>query len=126
MRRAVEIRVGDVLLMTALAVLALLLFILPFCERGDARTVEIVCAPEGETEICSLDVDRSYRIVSNGITLVIRVASGEVYVAESDCRDQICAHSRAISRVGQSIICAPAGVVIRVIGERGDADAISG
>ncbi len=45
-------------------------------------------------------------------TLVIR--DGEAYVSEADCPDGICAAHRPISHVGETIVCLPHRVVIKV------------
>ena len=50
----------------------------------------------------------------------VTVANGRVTVSEADCKTQVCVHHRAISRVGESIVCAPHGLVVTIIGE-GDA-----
>lgn len=45
-------------------------------------------------------------------TLVI--ADGKAYVREADCPDGICAAHRPISKVGETIVCLPHKVVIKV------------
>lgn len=47
----------------------------------------------------------------------VTVHDGKVLVSEADCSTQVCVRSRAISRVGESIVCAPHGLVVTVVGE---------
>ena len=47
----------------------------------------------------------------------ILVHDGKVLVSAADCSTQVCVRSRAISRVGESIVCAPHGLVVTVVGE---------
>lgn len=44
---------------------------------------------------------------------------GEIRMIQSNCPDLICVHHRAISRTGENIICLPHGVVIEIVGARG-------
>ena len=103
---------------------------------------------EGLTAVVSIDgaeVDRfspedlleGPRIYSNnGYTLeVARGLRGEsssepgLRVALSDCPTQDCVHTGTITRGGQSIVCLPARIVIRLEGgeaEPGDVDAVLG
>ncbi len=58
----------------------------------------------------------------NGVDILIN--SGEATVISSVCPSQICVHSSSISRVGQSIICVPNGVVVKAVGT-GGVDAVA-
>ncbi len=124
MRRS-GLRLGDILLMAVIAVTALLLFLLPFLSES-GETAEIVFAETGEVRTVPLDTDATYEITSRGVTLSVCVSDGAVSVTDSDCRDGICRRTPAISRPGQSIVCAPAGVVVRISGEEGVVDGVSG
>lgn len=109
---------NDLILIAAIlavvAILALILFL-----RGEGTTVRV----ELDGRVIgsySLAVDREVEILSgeNGEEknlLVIR--DGKAYVSSATCPDGICANHRPISRVGESIVCLPHGVVITVIGE---------
>lgn len=101
-------------ILAVVAILALILFL-----RGEGTTVRV----ELDGRVIgsySLAVDREVEILSgeNGEEknlLVIR--DGKAYVSSATCPDGICANHRPISRVGESIVCLPHGVVITVIGE---------
>ena len=126
MKRWGGIRIGDVFLMALIAVLALAIWIVPQLRSEHAMTAEIILARSGEVRHYSLAQDGAYEIMSDGCSLTVVIASGSICVKRSDCRDQICVHSHAISRPGQSIVCAPSGVAIRIIGEEAGIDGISG
>lgn len=55
----------------------------------------------------------------------IRTENGEVYVIDADCPDRMCVNTGRISRAGQSIICIPNRLSIRITGE-GGFDALAG
>ena len=89
-----------------------------------------------------LEAPRTYE--NNGYTLEVALSidyehpassalppSGEsgLRVARSDCPTQDCVHTGTISRSGQSIVCLPARIIIRLEGgtpEDGGVDAILG
>lgn len=120
------LKIGDLLLMLTLMLLSLFFFLRPLLPPKRVQMAEILCARTDEIIEISLREDSIYRVDAGGLTLTVTVSDGQVSVERADCRDQICVHSRPISHAGQSIVCAPAGVVIRIVGEEVDADAISG
>ena len=89
-----------------------------------------------------LEAPRTYE--NNGYTLEVALSidyehpassalpsSGEsgLRVARSDCPTQDCVHTGTISRSGQSIVCLPARVIIRLEGgaaDPGNVDAVTG
>lgn len=48
---------------------------------------------------------------------IIEIEDGEVKIIDADCHDKICVKSHAISKPGESLICLPHKVVVRIIGE---------
>ena len=118
----------DFIIIAIVTVLALSLFALPFL-RPAGETVTVSVKSGQKTEIlhtCKLSESRDFEIKNNGITLKVTVGGGEVHVSHSDCDDRVCVNSGKISRSGQSIICAPAGVVINVVGGGSDEDISAG
>ena len=55
--------------------------------------------------------------------LTVIIENGEARVAGSTCRDGFCEKHAPVSRAGETIVCLPRGVIIRVTGE-GEADAV--
>ena len=101
-------------ILSVIAVAALLLLL-----RGEGTTVRVELNGEVMGNY-SLAINREVEILSgeNGEEknlLVIR--DGKAYVSSATCPDGICAGHRPISRVGESIVCLPHGVVITVVGE---------
>ena len=60
------------------------------------------------------------------LLLALGLAARPVRVSESDCPNQDCVHSGAISRAGQSIVCLPARVAVTLEGAASDYDLIAG
>ncbi len=124
MNKASRLKFGDIILIALLLLSAVLLFLLPLMS-AKAESAEIVIAETGEVRIISLQANAKYEVSSRGVTLTVCVADGEVSVTQSSCRDGFCVNTPPISRSGQSIVCAPAGVVVRISGEGATVDAVS-
>ena len=114
----------------ALVVLAVLLLTLglgarPYFAAKSAGELTVSVAIDGETveEIVTYE-GGTYE--SRGYTLTVAVENGAVRVSESDCPNQDCVHSGAISRAGQSIVCLPARVAVTLEGAASDYDLIAG
>ncbi len=102
----------DLLLGIALLALAGLLFLL-LRPGGRGGQAEVLC--RGET-VCVLDLaEDAEREVLPGFT--VTVENRTVRVSVSDCAGQDCVRHRPISRKGESIVCLPREIVIRITGE---------
>ena len=59
-------------------------------------------------------------------TLDLQKENGKVKMAAANCPDQICVHQKAISRNGESIICLPNKIVLKIVdGEEAELDAVT-
>ena len=67
------------------------------------------------------DLERTYS--GNGYTLRVSLSPEGIRVEEADCPTQDCVHTGTITRAGQSIVCLPARIIIRLEGGIVDADA---
>lgn len=90
---------------------------------GDKVVIEVKSSIYGTY---SLGEDRTIKIKSGDSTNTVRIKNGKVSMIESSCKNQICVHHSPIDKTGQSIICLPNRVVVRIEG-KGDNeyDAIS-
>ena len=117
----------DALVVLAVLALAGLLAARPFLAAKTAGELTISIAIDGETvERCALSNYEGGTYESRGYTLTVAVENGAVRVSESDCPNQDCVHSGAISRAGQSIVCLPARVAVTLEGAASDYDLIAG
>lgn len=78
-----------------------------------------VTTPEEEL-VFSLSTDRETVLVGNdGLALTVVIENGSAFVRTADCPDQVCVHTGRLSHSGDTAVCVPAGIVLRV--EGGDA-----
>lgn len=75
----------------------------------------------------SLEKDMEYTIkTDDGDYNVLVINDNEVWISKADCPDQLCVHQHKISKVGESIICLPHKLVIRIADtEKSDLDAVA-
>lgn len=126
MRGKFRLRRLDLPVIAAVLLLALLFFLLPkwLPDRAEGRrfTVEVSGHTVADHSLCEPGV---YSVQAGENTLILTVSDGAVFVSDSDCPDGVCRRMGAISRAGETIICLPAGVCIRVVGE-GEVDGYAG
>lgn len=129
--------------LVALAVVALALGLAVFQWRGgEAEALTAVVSVDGaEVDRFAPEdlLERSRTYSGGGYTLEVacgpreerpapdhRAPDGEpgIRVAVSDCPTQDCVHTGTITRSGQSIVCLPARIVIRLEGGGKDSNAV--
>lgn len=85
---------------------------------------EVQIYVDGQLEYTyELSNNRVVTLEKNGHKNVIEIKDGRVSMIESDCRNQICVNSGAISEVGQQIVCLPNKIIVVITGDGGELDA---
>ncbi len=108
--------IGGLLVVAAVAFLALRL--------GAARGTYIEVTVDGASVArlpLAADTTRVIAGVGGENTLVI--AGGKASVTAADCPDGVCVRHRAVSRAGESILCLPHKLAVRVVGGEPGVDA---
>ena len=90
-------------------------------KRGD--TAQVLVDGEVVAEY-TLDAEVETRIETDNGFNVLKIHNGKVSVSEADCDNQICVRHTEISKSGESIICLPHKLMIRITGSGEEADAI--
>ena len=86
---------------------------------AEERTVIV---PSPEESVSSMSVPDDNRPASDQYTHynVVKISGGKVSVTEASCKNQVCVHHGAISSSGESIICLPNRLVVRI--DAGDSE----
>ena len=77
-----------------------------------------VIVPAPQEKASSLSVPDDSKPASEQYTHynVVTISSGKVTVTEGSCRNQVCVHHSAISLSGESIVCLPNKMIVRIEG----------
>lgn len=109
---------GSILLFSGLLLLcAFAIFLLSLAPKGTAAIVE----KNGETvfrqELSRLSGPKEIQVEGeNGIALTVACYPDGAAVLSSQCPDQICVHTGKLTRAGETAICLPAKVSLRLEG----------
>ena len=81
------------------------------------KAVQVVVTVDGKNYgTYSLKQEQVIRIETDYGYNELTIKDGQASVTASDCRNQVCVHSMAISQNGQSIICLPHKLIIQITG----------
>ena len=118
---------NDVILIAILLILAILSYIvIKYFIMNNGAYVEVII--NGETvETFDLSEDITYKIeTKNGDYNLLVIKDNIATVTEASCPDKLCINQKDISKNGESIICLPNQVVVRIVdGKENTVDAIA-
>lgn len=115
-----KFRPGDLIAAAAIAVLAGAVALIFFTGRSTGPA-EAEIRQNGELiDTIPLDTDTEFTIEGDYIN-VVTVRNGEIAITSSDCPGEDCVHSGWRSTSGQSIVCLPNLVEIRIVPSDGSA-----
>jgi len=107
---------GDILLAAALLLFAAALFVVYFALPKDTGTAAKITVNNQTVATLPLSKNTTYTVRTDEGYNIVTVKDGAVSVSEADCKNQICVHSRAVSRAGERIICLPHKLTVVVVG----------
>ncbi len=96
---------------------------------GNSEGDKVKIAVDGQLfGVYDINTDQTIEVEQNNHINHITIKDGMVSMSYSDCANQVCVHSEAISMTKDSIVCLPNKVMIEIIAENqgGDVDVISG
>ena len=93
--------------------------------RQDGAAV-IVEQDGKETARYALSENRTVRIEGQGGYNLLIIEGGEVWLSEADCPNLLCVKTGKIRYAGQSIVCLPHRLAVRIAGGASSLDAVTG
>lgn len=112
---------NDIVLVLSIALAALLAWGIVRLTRTDGEYVAVII--DGvQTAMYPLSVDTRVELRIEGSdevghTNTLVISGGKAYIEYADCPDKLCVKQPAINKAGESIICLPHKLVIRVLGK---------
>lgn len=113
---------NDIILAVAIVLIAtvgLLLFVLT---KEDGSTVAVkIDGVVTDTYPLSENIEVLIKTGENDENInVLTIEDGKASISEADCPDKICVETRAVSFVGETIVCLPHKLVIEITNEKTD------
>ena len=116
---------GDIGLIVGCLLAALICCGLWLGLRRDGAAV-VVDQDGKETARYALDENRTVRIEGQGGYNLLVIEGGEAWLLEADCPNLLCVKTGKIRYAGQSIVCLPHKVAVRIVGGASALDAVTG
>jgi hypothetical protein len=117
---------GDLLLIIVfIGIVAVSLSAFSKVEGSGVAIISSGGSPVQKIILSDHEPEKTLIVSGNGIEAEILVSEGKIGFLRSECPDQICVHTGMIRSPGQSAVCLPAQIEIRIEGV-GDVDAVSG
>lgn len=74
----------------------------------------VITSQQNEIGVYELQSDRTIIIPCGEAYNVVEIKDNHVRVVESDCKNQICVQTHAISNSGESIVCLPHKLIVTI------------
>ncbi len=118
-----RIYINDLILNIIIILLCIALpIVVSVMSKDDVKTALV--SVDGQ-EVKQLPLSENACFGINGMTVEVR--DGAANVTHSDCPDGLCVKMKEAKNVGDSIICVPNKVSVRIVGTgRGEADVVAG
>ncbi len=114
---------NDIVLAFSLVAVSLALMLVLLLTRQSGKSVTVTL--NGETyAVYALDSDRRVTIESENGQNTLVFSDGRVYMESADCKDRLCVRHAPIAYGGESIVCLPHGLIVRITSD--DAPDITG
>ena len=112
-----KIKRGDILLTACLLAVGILATILVAVLRPEGELVSV--EQDGKCiAVYPLDTDTRVTIDENGDGgdfNVLVIKDGVAFIESADCRDKICVGHKPISKDGETVVCLPHRMVVRIV-----------
>lgn len=119
------LRKGDLYLIGGCLLAALVLCGLWLLLRQGGAAV-VVEQDGKETARYALSEDRTVKIEGAGGYNLLVIEGGEAWLSEADCPNLLCVKTGKIRYAGQSIVCLPHKLAVRIAGGASGLDAVTG
>lgn len=106
---------SDIILMISIVIIGLIsaVYISLAKTKGDKVEIKVNNRIYGTY---SLYIDRTVVVEGKNSKNIVTIKDGSVKMSSASCKNQICVHHSPISKAGESIICLPNKVIVRIKG----------
>ena len=111
---------GDLITIGVILIIALI-GILLITSGGEGAVAHVLV--KGESTTVNLSEEKTFSIHTESGYNEVQIKDGAICIIDADCPDGACIHQGAKSRAGETIVCLPHEVIIRIDGA-GEVDAV--
>lgn len=115
---------ADIVLIGLLIIMAFISYIVIFNFMSKHGDVVEVYSQSKLIKKVPLDTDTEFEVKIDNHVNVIRVENGFVFMLDADCPDKLCKKQGKIRNSGETIICLPNKIVIRIEAEKQNSDVV--
>lgn len=109
-------RRNDIILLGVILLTTLLFALFYFCTQKEGAYA-VVLKDGAEIGRYSLANEKEISLSDQGQqTHLLKIEGGQASMEQAICPDQICVHHRPVSKVGQTIVCLPQKIVVKIVG----------
>lgn len=106
-------RRNDIILVVVLVVLSLSALLIFNLKKSDGKSVSVLVDGK-EAYSLPLSKNSETEIKSKGGSNILVIEDGKAFVKQASCPDKICKNHAKISKVGETIVCLPNRVTVKV------------
>jgi len=110
-------KLNDILLFAGVLIIGFILFFALNTMKSEGKQV-LVIANGQVTESFPLDENKEVMLEFDGYNLLV-IEDGYAFVTRADCPDKLCMKQRKISKDGETIICLPHRLIIKISEDSG-------
>jgi len=120
----------DLILLTGILLTALLFWLIPFLlNKVNKNTPAVVSVYQNGQKLADYPLSDDQTVAvpweEDGYNLLL-IEDGKASITDADCPDQLCVRQRSIAQNGESIICLPHKLVLKIEGdEESELDAVT-
>ena len=120
---------GDIFILVLTVIVAL--SVLAYFKLGNKNDTNAVLEIISDKQVIkTIDLentqDQEFTIETDYGWNTIKIENGTAMVTDADCHDLVCVHSKEVDSFGESIICLPHKLILRVIsGEDSEVDTVA-
>jgi hypothetical protein len=114
MNKSKTTRRNDLLLFAVILVTGVIMFVVLDFMKADGASVGVHV--DGKVVASyPLSTDRDVELGYNGHNLLV-IKGGRATITDADCPDKLCVKQKAISKAGETIVCLPHRLVVKISG----------
>lgn len=109
---------NDFILICTLLGIGAAIIVCQYVFQNKEATSVVVTVDGEEYKTLPLDEDTELKIEEgHGYYNILQIKDRKVKIVEANCKNQVCVKSKAISKSGESIVCLPHKLIVKIVSD---------